>query len=62
MDELEFRKRLYANPKNPHRELLDAAQNNPDYQKILDETQELEADVTQLLGSVTVPQGLRDSC
>ena len=60
MDELEFRKRLYANPNTPDQELLDAAQNNPDYQKILDETQELEADVNQLLSSVTAPQGLRD--
>ena len=60
MDELEFRKRLYANPNTPDQELLDAAQNNPELQKILDETQELEADVTQLLSSVAAPQGLRD--
>lgn len=35
MDEIEFRRRVYANPQSPEQELLDAASDNPDYRKFL---------------------------
>lgn len=60
MDEIEFRKRVYANPQSPEQELLDAARENPEYQKILDQTQELDIEVTKLVTSVTEPAGLKE--
>ena len=60
MDEIEFRKRVYANPQTPDQEVLDAAGNNPDYQKILDQTQELDTDVTTMVNNVEVPAGLKE--
>lgn len=60
MDEIEFRKRVYANPQSPDQDLLDAARENPDYQKILDQTQELDTDVTKLVTGVAVPEGLKE--
>jgi len=38
MDELEFRKQVYANPRDLDEEILEAARANPDYQKLCDET------------------------
>ncbi len=58
MDELEFRKRVYENPKELDQETLDAARANPDYQKILDETVEFENALSSLLSSTELPDGL----
>lgn len=60
MDEIEFRKRVYANPLSPEQELLDAARENPEYQKILDQTQELETDVTKMVTGISVPADLKE--
>lgn len=60
MNELEFRERVYANPSEPGQEILDAAQENPALQKILDEAREFDAKLTGLVSSVVVPEGLKD--
>lgn len=60
MDELEFRQRVYANPDSVDQELLDAARDNPAYQKILDQTRQLEGEVSTLLNSTPIPEGLKD--
>lgn len=59
MDEIEFRKRVYANPVAPEQELLDAARDNPDYQKILDQTQAMDQQLDALVKDIAVPDGLR---
>lgn len=61
MEESEFRKRVYANPGAPDQELLDLARNNPAYQSILDQTRQMEAEITSVLTRVMVPEGLRES-
>lgn len=58
MDELEFRKRVYANPRDLDEEVLGAARANPDYQKILDETLALEDSLGPLMESLEAPAGL----
>ena len=60
MDEIEFRKRVYANPTRPDQDVLNAARENPAYQQILDQTQEFESDMASLLHDVEIPQGLED--
>lgn len=60
MDEIEFRKRVYTNPQTSDQEVLDAAGNNPVYQKILDQTQELDTDVTSMVNNVEAPAGLKE--
>ena len=51
MDELEFRKRVYANPRDLDQEILELARANPDYQKIIDETLTLEDSLGSLIDS-----------
>ena len=58
MDELEFRRRLYADPADPDRELLDAAAANPALQAILEDTQTLERDLRGTLTAVAAPTAL----
>ena len=61
MDEIEFRKRVYANPQTPDQEVLDAAGNNPDYQKILDQTQagdHVQLQPGQYLGNFVINQSI----
>lgn len=60
MDELEFRQRAYTNPQDVDQEILDAARDNPAYQKILDQIQELDTGITSLVKSIEVPESLRD--
>lgn len=60
MDEIEFRKRVYANPQEISQEILHAASTNPAYQKILDETLLLEQQVSALVNNVPVPEGLAE--
>jgi len=59
MDEIEFRKRVYANPVAPEQEVLDAARANPDYQKILDQTHAMDQRVDAVVKGIAVPDGLR---
>jgi Protein of unknown function (DUF3379) len=59
MDELEFRKRVYANPRDLDEQLLEAARANPVYQKILDETLAFEDSLGSLLADSETPQGLQ---
>ncbi len=58
MDELEFRKRVYANPRDLDDEILTAAHANPDYQKVVDETLAFEDSLVPLIESPEVPEGL----
>ena len=58
MDELEFRKRVYGNPRDLDDEILEAARANPDFQKILDETLAFEDSLTPLFESPEAPEGL----
>ncbi len=58
MDELEFRKRVYANPRNLEIEVVDAARANPEYQKILDDTLGFEDSLGSLLESPEMPEGI----
>ena len=60
MDELEFRKRIYSNPREPEQEILDEARANPAYQKILDETLALEDSLDALLAGPEVPAGMSE--
>lgn len=60
MNELEFRQRVYANPKELDQETLDAARDNPAYQKILEQTQELELGLNSALSKAAVPAGLKE--
>ena len=60
MDKLEFRKRVYANPGAPDDEVVEAARNNPEYQMILDEARELESQISDVVGDIPVPAGLKE--
>lgn len=60
MDELDFRKRVYTNPGELDREILDAASANPAFQKIIDETLQLERDIVALTNSVSASDALAD--
>lgn len=60
MDEIEFRKRVYANPNKPDQEALDAARDNPAFQKILEQTRELELGLDGALNEAAVPTGLKE--
>lgn len=59
MDELEFRKRVYADPHQLDQEILDAASTNPRLQRILDETTEMEDKLRELLLDDVAPESLR---
>ena len=59
MDELEFRKRVYANPRDLDQEILELARANPDYQKIIDETLTLENSLGSLIDSTEIPPELK---
>lgn len=61
MEESEFRERVYANPGAPDQELLDAARDNPAYQKILDQSRQMETEISSVLTAVRVPEGLKAS-
>lgn len=58
MDELEFRKRVYANPRDLDDEILELARANPAYQKIVDETLAFEDSLGSLIESSETPEGL----
>ena len=58
MDELEFRKRVYGNPRDLDEEILELARANPDYQKIIDETLAFENSMGSLLQDSEAPEDL----
>lgn len=58
MDELEFRKRVYANPRDLDDDILELARANPDYQKIVDETLAFEDSLGSLIEGCETPEGL----
>lgn len=60
MDAKEFQQRVYSNPGAPGEEVLAAARENPDLQKILDEAQKAEAEMQSVMSSVIVPEGLHN--
>lgn len=59
MDELEFRKRVYADPDNLDQDTLDAAAANPDLQRILDQTLALNGQLMDLAAASIPPSGLK---
>ena len=58
MNEIEFRKRIYASPGVLDQDILEAAQENPAYQKILDESLLLESEIANVTQSVPIPADL----
>lgn len=60
MDEIEFRKRVYANPNELDQETQDAARDNPVFQEILKQTRELELGLDSVVNEATVPAGLKE--
>jgi hypothetical protein len=58
MDELEFRKRVYANPRDLDDDILEAACANPILQKIVDEMLAFEDSIVPLIESTEAPEGL----
>lgn len=59
MDEIEFRRRVYANPNEPDQETLDAASANPAFLQILQQTQVLEQGLNSALNDVAAPADLQ---
>ncbi|MGI2261498.1 DUF3379 domain-containing protein [Shewanella sp. GXUN23E] len=59
MDELEFRRRAYANPRNREQEFIDAAQASPEHQQFLQDLNQLDVKIAQAL-QVDVPEGLAE--
>ncbi len=60
MNELEFRQRVYSNPAAPDEEVLAAARENPEFQKILEVAQKLDQEVNDLVSSIVIPEGLHN--
>jgi len=60
MDELIFRKRVYANPNSIDQDLVDAVRANPALQKILDEVLAFDGEVAAVANAVAIPPGLQD--
>ncbi len=60
MDELEFRKRIEADPHTMDQEILDAASANPGLQRILDQTRFLENRISDEVAATAAPAGLRE--
>lgn len=58
MDELEFRKRVYTDPARLDEETLQAASENPEFQRILDQTKTLDKRISTAAQSTAVPEGL----
>ncbi len=58
MDELDFRKRVYGNPRDLDEEILELARANPDFQKIIDETLAFENSLGSIIQDSEAPEGL----
>jgi hypothetical protein len=61
MDELEFRTRVYANPTDVDKDLLEAAQAEPRLQTILDDARAFEADLQHQLHNIEIPAALANT-
>ena len=59
MDELEFRRRLLAQPQNKDKELLEYAQQNPERMSLVNELKSLDKELHQAM-NVSVPENLAD--
>ena len=57
MDDLEFRREVYANPHNNDKSLLEAAANDPAKQQFIDELKQLDEKVQNAL-DIPVPDGM----
>jgi len=58
MDDLEFRKRAYADPNDQTPEFLAAANATPERLRLLEQLQALDARVLAAANSVAIPEGL----
>ncbi|MBL4573281.1 MAG: DUF3379 family protein [Gammaproteobacteria bacterium] len=58
MDELEFQKRVSANPRDLDDEVLAAVRANPDFQKIVDKALAFEDSLVSLIEAPEAPEGL----
>lgn len=61
MDDPEFRKRAFSNPRDNDPDFLSALQDSSARKKLLEELSALEDRITDALTSVEVPQGLADT-
>lgn len=58
MDDLEFRRKVYADPHTNDESVLDAATNDPSKQQFIDELKHLDNKVQSTVHAVPVPDGL----
>lgn len=58
MDDLEFRRRAYANPQDQDADFLEAAQSNPERAQLLEQLKTLDARVGAAANSVSAPASL----
>ncbi|KTF15512.1 DUF3379 family protein [Pseudoalteromonas sp. H105] len=59
MDDLEFRRRVIAQPHNEDQDIVDFAKQDPEHQKFIEQMQELDDSLNQAL-DIPVPKGLAD--
>ncbi|MDP2633929.1 MAG: DUF3379 family protein [Pseudoalteromonas sp.] len=59
MDDLEFRRRVIAQPHNEEQDIADYAKQDPEHQQFIEQMQELDDSLTQAL-DIPVPKGLAD--
>lgn len=59
MNEIEFRKRVDADPDNIDQEILDAAAADPALQRILDRSRHLNESINDLIAATPAPEGLK---
>lgn len=59
MDDLEFRRRIFADPHDADQALRSSASSNPTHEKLLDEARALDKRLEDLVHSTPVPEGLR---
>lgn len=58
MNEIEFRKRVLADPGSPDAEILDAARQNPLFQGFLDQAQQLDQNIDAIVSEPPIPADL----
>ena len=59
MNEIEFRKRVLADPGNPDQEILGAARQNPVLQDFLEQAQQLDLNLSAIVDGFPVPNDLQ---
>ncbi|MEX0617469.1 MAG: DUF3379 family protein [Pseudohongiellaceae bacterium] len=60
MDDLEFRRRIFADPYDTDQALLTSASGNPTHQKLLDDVRVLDGRLQELVQSTPIPDSLRE--